>query len=261
MLMQLLMLESKINGVASKVLIVTYLQSNTQEEKLQEFPWLPPAMPTDLKLPNGFRFAHYTKLPQQYVVDQMQTLSLDGEGSLHCSSSSSSSNNSVNQSPPRTPASMPAIPHHGPGRGEKMRVNGAPMPGLAAAVPVPLCEGVPPPPTVPYTTYLSLNPQPVGIPAQHPNRSVFQYSQPYRPPFSAPFAYNPTENLIYSCQYMPFVFSSVPSQIPPQNGNCFNCGLPGHSGSDCSLRTIDDITEKKTYSLDFSLPLPDGDKR
>lgn len=180
----------------------------------------------------------------------MQPLNLDGDSSLHCSSSNSSSNNSVNQSPPRTPASVPSVPHHGPGRGEKMRVNGAPMP---PAVPM-----RPPPPTVPYTTYPLINPA-----IQPPNRSVFPYSSPqYRPPFSGAIAYNPTENVVYSCQYMQFVFSShVPPQQQHGNGNCFNCGVPGHTGAECMFQTIEDITEKKTYALDFSLPLPDGDKR
>lgn len=222
----------------------------------------------DMKPPNGIRFASYNKVPQQYLFDQMQALNLEGENSLHCSSSSSSSNNSVNQSPPDTPTTTPLIPHHGPGRGDnKMRLNGVPQfvsagpPNLCTGPP--MCDTTPPPPpaptlnncSVPYSNY----PPQVTLTAI-PNRSVFQYTQSYRPTFTTPFTYPPPEIYTYSCPYMPFVFSSTPSQVPPRNPNCYNCGATGHNGSECSGQTIEEITQKKAYTLEYNSSLPDADK-
>lgn len=186
----------------------------------------------------------------------MQALNLDAENSLHRSNSSSSS--SLNQSPPATPSVTP----HCPGRGDKTRANGVPQylnpatqqPGLS------LCETTPPPPplptlancTVPYTSY-----PPVPL----PSRSIFQYAQPFRPPFTAPtqFPYLPTDSYTYTYPHLSYIYSSPP-QFPPRSPNCYNCGGQGHLGPDCSGQTIEDITQKKTYSLEYTSPLPDADK-
>lgn len=230
-----------------------------QEEK----PWLSPiVLPIDPKPLNGIRFTPYSKLPQSFLLDQMQALSLDCENSLHHSNSSSSS--SLNHSPPDTPT----IPPHGPGRGDnKGRVNGIPVfinpPGQQSGTA--LCETTPPPPplptftncTVPYSNY------PAQVPV--PNRSVFQYAQAYRTPFTAPtpFPYQPADSVYstYTVPYVSYMYSSpqgVP--LPPRNTFCCNCGAAGHLGSDCSGQTVDDITQKKMYTLEYTSPLPDADK-
>ncbi|KAK4880205.1 hypothetical protein RN001_008351 [Aquatica leii] len=239
------------------------------DEKLRDSPWLNPVMVrVDMKPPNGMRLpSSCAKVPEQYFLDQVQALNLEGENSLHCSSSSSSSNNSINQSPPDTPTTVPSVPHHGPGRGDKSRMNGVPPYGNAGPpninVGPPVCDTTPPPHpapalnncSVPYTNY----PPQVTLTAI-PNRSVFHYTQHYRPPFSAPFNYHPPEIYSYSCPYIPVVFSSTPSQVPHRNTNCFNCGAVGHAGADCGGQTIEDITQKKAYTLEYNSPLPDTDK-
>lgn len=176
----------------------------------------------------------------------MQGLNLEGEKSLHCSSSSSSCG-----SPVGTPCGTPAVTPHGPGRGEtKTRVNGIshvlnnPPPGP------PLCDQTPPPPppppfshcTVPYTNYPHVTLTAI------PNRSMFQYTQSRYP---LPFPYPPNDNVY---PYVPVVYSSVPPPPPPpRNLNCYNCGANGHVGAECSGQTIEDITQK-AYTLEYNLP-------
>ncbi|KAF5306396.1 hypothetical protein FQA39_LY08905 [Lamprigera yunnana] len=241
------------------------------DENLRDTPWVNTVMVrVDMKPPNGMRLpSSCTKVSEQYFIDQMQALNIEGDNSLHCSSSNSSSNNSLNQSPPDTPTTVPPVPHHGPGRGDnKSRMNGVPQyvnsgpPSMNIGPPV--CDTTPPPPlpapalsncSVPYTNY----PPQVTLTAI-PNRSVFHYNQHYRPPFSAPFNYHPPEIYSYTCPYIPVVFSSTPSQIPHRNSNCFNCGAVGHAGADCSRQTIEEITQKKAYTLEYNSPLPDIDK-
>lgn len=210
----------------------------------------------EVKQPNGIRLsACPTKNTPRQFAEHFQALNLDGENSLHRSNSSSSS--SLNQTPPETPATTPH-----PALSQcpsKPRVNG--IPTFVSAPGLPLCDTTspPPPPTptfnncsVPYTTY-----QFTAI----PTRSMFPYSQSYRPPF-APFpSYQTNENSFPSYSlpsYMPLLFSSP---YPPRNPNCYNCGAMGHTGQDCTGQNIEDITQKKTYTIEFSAPpLPDADK-
>ncbi|KAB0800635.1 hypothetical protein PPYR_06375 [Photinus pyralis] len=234
------------------------------DEKMRESPWINPVMVrVDMKPPNGIRLPPYSKLPEEYCLGQMQALNLDVDNSLQCSSSSSSSTNSLNHSPPDTPT-VPTVPHHGPGRGEtKPRMNGVPQQYVNTGHPnmnvgLPVCDTTPPPhpaPTlnncsVPYSNY----PPQVTLTAI-PNRSVYQ---PYRPPFSAPFTYPTPEMFSYT---YPYVFlSSTPSQLPNRTSNCFNCGAVGHAGADCNGQTVEDITQKKAYTLDYNSALPNAEK-
>ncbi|KAJ3655164.1 hypothetical protein Zmor_014301 [Zophobas morio] len=238
------------------------------EEKLLEGSWMPPHI-KEVKQPNGIRFGVCpTKNNPRQFVEQFQALSIDGENSLHRSNSSSSS--SLNQTPPETPAATPhstqasQCPVRG---GDKPRVNGmptfvtagGPTPGL------PICDTTSPPPpqpptqtfnncsTVPYTTYSPFT--------AIPSRSIFPYTQPYRPPFTTHFpSYQTNDNSYqaYTLPLMPFIYSS---QFPHRNPNCYNCGAMGHSGQDCTGQNIEDITQKKTYTIEFAAPpLPDADK-
>lgn len=187
-------------------------------------------------------------------MEQMQALNLDGDSTLHCSDSSSSS--SINQSPPETPTATPSVTPHCPGRGDpisKTRLNGIPPFGP------PLCDGnAPPPPpfsncTVPYSTCY-----PHVTLTAIPSRSIFQYSQAYRPqPFNTQFTY-PPENVY---PYVPLVYSSGHPHASPvtQRLNCYNCGAMGHDANDCTGQTIEEITQK-AYSLEYAPPLQEPDK-
>ncbi|EFA04055.1 uncharacterized protein LOC660415 [Tribolium castaneum] len=224
------------------------LNSIPEDKLLLEGSWVTVPM-KEVKQPNGIRLsACPTKNSHRHFVEHFQGLSLnDGENSLHRSNSSSSS--SLNQTPPETPAATPHPP-------QKARVNG--MPFIPPAPGLPLCDTTspPPPPTptfnncsVPYTTY-----QFTAI----PTRSMFPYNQSYRPPFPHFQSYQTNENSFQTYSYMPLMFSSP---FPPRNPNCYNCGAMGHSGQDCTGQNIEDITQKKTYMIEFAPPpLPDADK-
>lgn len=228
--------------------------NHIQEEK----PWTPLVLPVETKPMNGLRYPTFNKLSQNFVIEQMKALNLDAENSLHCSNSSSSSS-SLNQSPPATPTVTP----HCPGRGDcnKSRANGVPhyLNPVTPQSGLPLCETTPPPPplptitncSVPYTSY-------PRVPL--PSRSIFQYAQPFRPPFTAPtqFSYQPSDSYTFTFPHFSYMYSSP--QYPNRSPNCYNCGAQGHSGPDCTGQTIEDITQKKTYSLEYTSPLPDADK-
>ncbi|XP_044751062.1 extensin-2 isoform X1 [Coccinella septempunctata] len=236
------------------------------DAQLAETPWIPPRgiVPDNLKPPNGLcyppQYPH--KMPVPYLIEQMQALNMEGENSLH--HSNSSSNSSLNQSPPETPTVMP----HGPGRGpEKPRMNGIPPPPPSTTfinnLP-PMCDTTPPPPafnncTVPYTSY------PATFNQMPPNRSIFQYTtQPYcRPHFSAPFPnYQNSENTIppYTVPYVSILYSSP--QFPPRHPTgCYNCGATGHIGQDCTAQNIEEITQKKAFSLDYNNAIRDAENK
>lgn len=241
--------------------------AHLQEEKFRDPQWL---NQFDLKRQNGMQMF--------YGIDQLRALKLEGENSLHCSTSSS--NSSLNQSPPQTPTAS-LIPPHGPGRGgsngpsgdSKSRMNGMPPPFMTnvpppTGAPRPMCESTPPPPfsncTVPYSNY----PSHVPLTAI-PDRCIFNYSNAYRPSFTTPFTtYHPDTGFTSSPYLHVPIYSSVQQQqahqqqqqqqhqrIPP---TCCNCGATGHTGADCTAQTIEDITQK-AYSLEYA-PLSETDK-
>lgn len=184
-----------------------------------------------------------------YLANELQQLQLDEK--LQCLSSSASSQSSDTQSPPDTPTEnqQPIITPHGPGRGIKQS-NGsvAPPPGL----PIPQQE-IFPNCSVPYSA-----PQfPQGIP-QFPNRSIYYNQSSYRPQFT-PNDHPP--NIIYN----PFPYSYVTpipfsSNVPvtQSKATCYNCGLGGHLGPDCKESTIEEITQKRGYQIDYRTPPPDS---
>lgn len=204
--------------------------------------------------PNGIRFTpfitnHNISKGQRYLVEQIQAMNLDSENSLH--QSNSSGNSSPNETPPGTPSNTPATTPHGPGRGEANIRNG--MPFVTAPV---IPDTTSPPPafsnsSVPY----SFHQQFATIP---PNRSMFHFNQAYRPSFTAQYPSFPTENnIIYTFSYPPLMnFSPFAARTQP---GCYNCGAPNHVGSECTSQNIEDITQKKTFQLEYT-PLPDSDK-
>ncbi|CAH1109034.1 unnamed protein product [Psylliodes chrysocephalus] len=233
------------------------MELNSVEEKRDSlWPQLGLINP-DVK-PNGIRFPPFVgnlgKI-RPYLVEQMQAMNLEGENSLH--QSNSSSNSSPNDTPPGTPANTPTTTPHGPGRGDtKPRSNGmsyGPSPGPPS---MPDTQSPPPPnfsnSSVPYNFHQPFTTLP-------PNRSMFPYNQTYRPTFTAQFPNYPTDNNFpYSLSYFPIMYSSqYQPRTPP---GCYNCGAPNHVGSECTSQNIEEITQKKTYVLDYNSPLPDSEK-
>lgn len=217
------------------------------------------------KQPNGLRIGVNlnSACSRPFILEQIQTLNLDtGESSLHQSNSSSSS--SLNQTPPGTPAVSVSSPHCvkrvGSGS-EKPQVNGVPPPpppqaAYGAPAGIPLCDATTSPSphfnscSVPYTTYPF-----TAIPA----RSMFPYTQTYRPPFPH-FSTNENSSFsTYPFHYMSIIYPN--SQFPSRNPNCYNCGAMGHMGQDCNGQNIEDITQKKTFTIEFcSANTPETDK-
>ncbi|CAG9854365.1 unnamed protein product [Phyllotreta striolata] len=215
--------------------------------------------------PNGVRFPLIGNVGKirPYLVEQIQAMNLEGENSLH--RSNSSSNSSLNETPPGTPSLMastttPAPPPHGPGRGGGAAdMKGARSNGMPFGGPSPMPDTQSPPPnfsnnSVPYSF-----PQPFAT--LPPNRSMFHYNQAYRPNFTAHFPnFPPTDNFpTYTFPYYPIMYSS--SQYQPRTPpGCYNCGAPGHLGSECTSQNIEEITQKKTYVLDYTSSLHDSEK-
>lgn len=176
-------------------------------------------------------------LSANYLANELQQLQLDE--TLQCLSSSGSSRSSDSQTPPDTPTD-PAIAPHGPGRGGRVNGGNIPPPGLPP----------PPPPielyancSVPYTT------QQYPMP-QFANRSLF-FSQAYRPQFPpTEIIYNP-----FHYPYVPLPYSS--GAVPQTKATCYNCGLSGHAGPDCKESTIEEITQRRGYQIDYKTPPPE----
>lgn len=211
--------------------------------ELEKAPWLDAvALPHNIKIPNGMLPILPNKLqpplPANYLANELQQLKLDE--TLQCLSSSASSHSSDSQTPPDTPTD-PAIAPHGPGRGRSLNGGHALPPGL-------------PPPhelyancSVPYTH------QPYQI-SHFNNRSLF-FSQSYRPQY-------PPGEIIYNPFHYPYVPVPYSSGAAPQSkATCYNCGLSGHSGPDCKESTIEEITQKTGFQLDYKTPPePSADK-
>lgn len=97
-----------------------------------------------------------------------------------------------------------------------------------------------------------------------PNRSMFHYNQVYRPTFTAPYSFPTGDNNFppYSIPYVPIVYSSpFPARTTPSTQpGCYNCGGHNHVGSECTSQNIEEITQKKTYQVEYTATLPDNDK-
>ncbi|XP_045470308.1 extensin isoform X3 [Harmonia axyridis] len=193
------------------------------DTQITDTPWVPPRgmLPDNLKPPNGLCY------PPQYShkipVPYLleQMQALNMEGENSLHHSNSSSNSSLNQSPPETPTVMP----HGPGRGpEKPRMNGIPPPPPPTAFInnlPPMCDTTPPPPAF--------------------NNCTVPYT-------SYPATYN----------QMP---PNSPQFAPRQPTGCYNCGSTAHIGQDCTAQNIEEITQKKTYSLDYNNAIRDAENK
>lgn len=219
----------------------------------------PLVLPPNMKMPNGLLPVAANKCQPVYLAGELQALNLDGEATLQCSSSSSSSNSSECQSPPDTPTDTTAIvTPHGPGRGSsvdlKMKMNGSNLPpGLAPVPPAPSPQDINPTTlynncSVPYTNQYP-------IPPAFPNRSLF-YSQAYHRPQFPPYQTNNEILYPFPIQYLPVPYSS--GAMPQSKVTCYNCGLQGHLGSECKELTIEEITQKRGYQLDYQSPPPDS---
>lgn len=236
--------------------------NSVQEEKPFDGSAWPPIK--EHKQSNGLRVGVNlnSTCSRPFVLEQIQTLNLDtGDSSLH--QSNSSSNSSLNQTPPETPAasvSSHCVKRVG-GSGDKSQVNGIPPPPppqatYGAQAGISLCDATTSPTphfnncSVPYTTYPF-----TAIPA----RSIFPYTQSYRPPFPH-FSTNENSSFsAYPFHYMSIIYPNP--QFPSRNPNCYNCGAMGHMGQDCNGQNIEDITQKKTFTIEFcSANVPDATK-
>lgn len=222
---------------------------------------IPPNMP---KMPNGLLPVTPNKCQPVYLAGELQALNLDGEATLQSSSSSASSNSSECQTPPDTPTDTTVVTPHGPGRGAmdmKMKMNGSNLPpglGAPGAPGVPGVPGAPSPAemnpttlynncTVPYTNQYP-------IPSFH-NRSIF-YSQAYHRPQFPPYQTNSEIVFPFPIQYLPVPYSS--GAVPSSKVTCYNCGLGGHVGTECKEPTVEEITQKRGYQLEYKTPPPDS---
>ncbi|KAF7269359.1 uncharacterized protein LOC143203087 [Rhynchophorus ferrugineus] len=193
----------------------------------------------EIKHFNGMRIPPYPQNNMRSFVDQMQSIALTDESSHYQSSSSNSS------SPPDTPSNLPSTTTpHGPGRGpmDKNRTNG--MPNYIT----PFGDATSPPPPPTFT-----------LPYAHLAQNRFYTSASFRPNAFA-YAQYPNQGADtnfpqYSFPCFPLLYSSYPpaNPLPPRNPpGCYNCGATGHLGQDCTQQNIDEITQKKNYSVDFS---------
>lgn len=188
---------------------------------------------------------------------------------------------------------VPTLPH-GPGRGSgassdckvtntpRVHVQHLPyilMIQVRNGIPVvaaPLCDTTSPPP-LPFNSCSG----PFGGYGQFPTRYPYSIPGPYRstfagqyptytgpPPLQQGGAAAPADNGSFAfTQSIPYgSLMTVPStyslpfpsrSVPP---GCYNCGAHSHAGADCTAQNIDEITQKKSYHLDYSPMTGDPDK-
>lgn len=119
----------------------------------------------------------------------------------------------------------------------------------------------PPPPAYSNSSVPYSFPQPFAAAQLPPSRSMFHYNQAYRPTFT-PIQYGDSNFPAYTIPYVPFVYSSpfpARTTTTTQPG-CYNCGAPNHVGSECTSQNIEEITQKKTYQVEYTTSMPDTDK-
>ncbi|XP_066246130.1 proline-rich protein 36 isoform X1 [Euwallacea similis] len=217
---------------------------------------------------NGLRIAHMFPPPvnvRTSIADQMQPIT--DEGSHYHSSSSSS----PLQTPPETPSNLaPTPPNRAPL--EKNRVNGLPnfLPPFGDTT-------SPPPPAFTFPAFTPMGHRYFNNPGYRPpvttvfgqfapNQAPFQGTQPSGPDSAAPsyhtvFTTPAYVSVLYS-SYPPNLQHPPAAPVPPRNHplGCYNCGASNHLGQECPQQNIDDITQKNTYSVDFSPGTSDTEK-
>lgn len=232
------------------------LSTNIKEEP----PIKPPIInawlgPPEAKQLNGMRIPPFPQSNiRTSIADHMQAMSLTDENSHY---QSSSSNSTPPQSPPDTPSNMSSNTStpHGPGRGpmEKNRING--MPSFMH----PFGDTTSPPPPPAFT--FSYGPLP---------QNRFYSNAAFRPATTTycQYPYPNQETTTFAPYTIPYISVLYPSCYTPANPlpprhppGCYNCGATGHLGQDCTLQNIDEITQKKTYSVDFSPVQSDGGEK
>ncbi|XP_019759685.2 arginine-glutamic acid dipeptide repeats protein isoform X1 [Dendroctonus ponderosae] len=262
------------------VLIEDSLQKHPPPLSLN--PWMTNAnINSEGKQINGLRIAsNYPTSTnmRSSIADQLHSMSLTDESSHYHSSSSSS----PLQTPPDTPSNIaPASTtstQSNRGPIDKCRMNGVPN----FLTPFGDTTSPPPPHGFTYPAYA-----PIAHASDLPYR--FYASPNFRPPTTVfnqfqtatnqPFqGAQPTgsetipPSYSYTIPYISLMYSSYPHppQVPQPPTNtiplrnqppgCYNCGATGHLGQDCPERNIDDITQKNTYSIDFSPVNSDNEK-
>ncbi|XP_076291801.1 uncharacterized protein LOC143214504 isoform X2 [Lasioglossum baleicum] len=78
-----------------------------------------------------------------------------------------------------------------------------------------------------------------GTPPPPPNAAATPVQAPYMPP---------TPVVTYS-----------PAAVPPTKISCYNCGSSSHLAADCKDQTMEDITKKAQYRLDYSIMKQPGE--
>ncbi|KAG7208853.1 hypothetical protein KM043_015038 [Ampulex compressa] len=161
-------------------------------------------------------------------------------------------------------------------RHKSQMVNGGGPPSL------PHCVSFPAPPSHSQITYL-----PHGhFPALRPSSGIYSnFSHgPYARP-AYPATYQPNGEMMYQYPghpssggtpppppnaaatpvqqppYMPPtpVVTYAPAAVPPTKISCYNCGSSSHLAVDCKDQTMEDLTKKAQYRLDYSIMKQPGE--
>lgn len=226
-------------------------------EKNPQQQWLE-SMILGNKLANGLIPGPPPNCQTMYLANELQSLNLDGDAS-----SSASSNSSECHSPPVTPTEGQPLPlPHGPGRGllsdpGKMQNGSNPPPGLPELSAAPVVANNPAlfttSCTVPFTSHFPVPSCPPGPPNNTFHNRSFLYTQAYRPQFAA---YQQNGEIPYL--FPPYLHMMYSSAVPPPKISCYNCGLQSHPGADCKEPSIEEVTQKTGYQLDYTTPPPDA---
>ncbi|XP_043605603.1 zinc finger CCHC domain-containing protein 2 [Bombus pyrosoma] len=160
-------------------------------------------------------------------------------------------------------------------RHKNQMVNGGGPPNLSQ------CVSFPTPPSQSQVTYL-----PHGhFPALRPSSGIYSnFSHgPYARP-AYPTTYQPNGEMMYQypghpssggtpppppnaaatpvqAPYMPPtpIVTYAPAAVPPTKISCYNCGSSSHLAVDCKDQTMEDLTKKAQYRLDYSIMKQPGE--